>query len=78
MPVAQGYPMVERIMDFEMGELSANATVELFAHLVKTGLAWGLQGSYGRAARSLIDRGIISPEGEVMMTLEPVGGGAQA
>lgn len=52
------YDRVDAIIAFEQGELGAEATVELFQHLIDTGLAWSLQGSYGRAAKSLIERGI--------------------
>ena len=32
--------------------------IAAWQHLIDTGLAWKLQGSFGRAAQSLIDRGI--------------------
>lgn len=50
-----------KIMDFEAGMLDEGGTVELFQHLVNTGLAWTLQGSYGRTAAALINAGMIRP-----------------
>jgi hypothetical protein len=57
--------LVGQIMEYEMGTLSDQETVELFSELVKTGMAWNLQGAYGRAAQALIEGGIITPEGEI-------------
>ena len=34
--------------------------IEAWQHLVDTGLAWQLQGSFGRSAQHLIDQGIIN------------------
>lgn len=59
-------PDVTALMAYESGELDEQETVELFAGLVRSGLAWSLQGSYGRMAARLIDAGLISPEGEVL------------
>ena len=33
--------------------------IEAWQHLVNTGLAWTLQGSFGRTAAALIEQGII-------------------
>ena len=62
MPTAR-YNVVSAIMDYESGALDADSTGELFQHLVDTGMAWQLQGSYGRAAQHLIDVGLITPAG---------------
>jgi hypothetical protein len=45
---------VARIMDFERGLLDEDEVVELFQSLINTGIAWQLQGSYGRLAERLI------------------------
>jgi hypothetical protein len=35
--------------------------IDAWQHLVNTGLAWRLQGWFGRAAAALIERGVIQP-----------------
>jgi len=47
------------IIAYESGALDEEGTLELFQHLVNTGLAWKLQGHYGRTAASLIEAGLI-------------------
>lgn len=51
------YDVTGAIIAFEQGELDDVETVELFQHLIDTGLAWQLQGCYGRMAKALIDAG---------------------
>ena len=41
-------------------EADESQVIEAWQHLVDTGLAWQLQGSFGRTAQSLIDAGIIT------------------
>ena len=48
---------VDKIIAFEQGELDEEGILELFQELIDSGLAWQLQGSYGRIARNLIEAG---------------------
>jgi hypothetical protein len=49
------------MMDFEAGELDDEGVIELFQQLVDNGMAWQLQGFYGRTAMALIEEGLINP-----------------
>lgn len=53
--------LVGKIISYESGELSNDEIYELFQELVDSGMAWKLQGSYGRVAQGLIELGIIEP-----------------
>jgi hypothetical protein len=48
---------IDKIIAFEQGELDEEGILELFQELIDSGLAWQLQGSYGRIARNLIEAG---------------------
>ena len=61
------FDLVGHIMDFESGNMEGVRALELFSHLIKTGLAWTLQGCYGRAATALIDNGHISEDGKILI-----------
>jgi hypothetical protein len=58
------------ILAYEMGELDGNETLELFGKLVKNGMAWTLQGSYGRIAHSLIEVGFLDRNGNITRKFE--------
>lgn len=53
------------IIQYEQGELDSEEIVNLFAELIKSGLAWSLQGHYGRTAMHYISIGVISREGKI-------------
>ena len=59
------FDLAEEIIRYEDGELDHDKTLVLFANLIASGLAWSLQGSYGRAAFELINRGVISEDGDI-------------
>lgn len=48
---------IDKIIAFEQGDLDEDSTIELFQELIDSGLAWQLQGSYGRMANALIQNG---------------------
>lgn len=60
------YPyIVDDIIAYESGEMSDDQIVAFFQRLVDSGMAWQLQGSYGRMAQSLIDAGAVTRKGTV-------------
>jgi hypothetical protein len=56
-PETKAFDQLGFIMAYENGELDDEQVIEGFQHLIDNGLAWSLQGSYGRAAKSLIEAG---------------------
>jgi hypothetical protein len=48
---------IDRMIAYENGELDGGQIIELFQELINNGMAWTLQGSYGRMAKFLIDHG---------------------
>lgn len=65
--------LTSKISEYENGWLDDQETVELFQGLVDTGLAWTLQGHYGRTAALMLQRGIIHAPGSPLV---PAAGGA--
>jgi hypothetical protein len=61
---------LDYIIRYEAGELRGQEVLKLFSHLIKTGRAWSLQGSYGRMAGALIDRGYLSGQGQILKNAE--------
>jgi hypothetical protein len=54
-------PDIDAIMAYEDGTLGQEETLALFQQLVDSGMAWRLQGSYGRTAHMLLQEGLIHP-----------------
>lgn len=55
------FDLVGEIIAYETGEMETEERViRLFQHLVDTGAAWSLQGSYGRTAQALIEAGYVT------------------
>ena len=51
--------LLDEMMAWEEGKLDQSETVSLFQKLVDNGMAWTLQGMYGREANRLIQNGDI-------------------
>ena len=58
--------LISSIIRYEDGNMSENDTIALFGELVANGMAWTLQGSYGRMAESLIRNGYLNRKGEIL------------
>lgn len=52
-----GLDLTSRIIAYEQDELDDEATIKLFQELIDNGMAWSLQGHYGRMAAALIKAG---------------------
>ena len=52
--------MTELMIRYEEQGLNEEETIQLFQYLVDTGLAWTLQGFYGRQAMALIEMGAVT------------------
>ena len=52
--------LTEKIIAFEEDELDFDEIQGLFQELVDTGMAWKLQGMYGRIAQNMIEQGFIT------------------
>ena len=52
--------LVDEIIRYENGDMTDEEVIIFFQGLVNTGLAWSLQGHYGRTAEALIEEGLIN------------------
>ena len=51
--------LYQRVLEYESEEQNLDWLVQFFADLIATGLAWKLQGHYGREAKRYIEKGFI-------------------
>lgn len=56
--VTEAFDELGFIMSYEDGELSHDEVVSGMQQLINSGLAWSLQGHYGRLATALIEDGM--------------------
>jgi hypothetical protein len=49
--------MINQVIAYEQGELDEEGIIDMFQQLINSGMAWEMQGSYGRTAKALIDAG---------------------
>ncbi len=53
--------LVDQLIAYEEGQITADEEVAFFEHLVQTGTCWHLSGHYQRVAATLIEAGLIKP-----------------
>ena len=51
---------INDIMSYENGEMEEEEVIEFFQGLIDNGMAWTLQGSYGRMAMRLVEYGFCT------------------
>lgn len=64
------YPLIDNIIAYESGDLSAEDSLVLFSELIKSGTINTLQGSYQRTAQGLLEAGYIDIRGNIIKELE--------
>ena len=50
--------MVDKIIQYESGNMTDEEMISFFQELIDSGMAWQLQGHYGRTASFLIEEGV--------------------
>lgn len=61
--MAMSGDIVNKIMQYEDGEMDQEEIVDFFQELIDTGTIHSLQGNYGRMAQHLIQQGLCHPKG---------------
>lgn len=52
--------MVDNIIKYESGNMTNEETIKFFQELIDSGMAWKLQGHYGRTAVHLLEEGLCT------------------
>ena len=52
--------VVDKIIKYEQGNMTDDETIEFFQELIDSGMAWKLQGHYGRTATHLLEEGLCT------------------
>lgn len=50
--------LLDKIIEYEEGSMSEEDEIEFFQELIDTGMAWRLQGHYGRTAIAYLNAGL--------------------
>ena len=56
---------VDKICRYEEGQMTDEEMISFFQELVNSGMAWSLQGHYGRTAMHLIENGYVQKPEEL-------------
>ena len=61
--------LASKVIRYEQDELDGNEIIQLFQELIDNGMAWSLQGHYGRMAIDLIENGYCKRPEEMIEKL---------
>jgi len=56
----EGKQVVDKIIKYESGNMTNEETIKFFQELIDSGMAWKLQGHYGRTAVHLLEEGLCT------------------
>ena len=52
--------VVDKFIKYEQGNMDDKETIKFFQELIDSGMAWKLQGHYGRTAVHLLEEGLCT------------------
>lgn len=64
--------LTDKIIAWESGKMTPAQEQKFFAQLIKSDLAWHLQGIYGRTAMDYIEAGLIDKNGKIKKKVDEV------